>query len=146
MGRYGSGDGTRGGSVIAIVSGPEVGKWVCERVSGHWKEESRSIGMKNGKMIAGVVYEDFNGANVLAHIATEGQLTRRFVKAIFHYPFDVLQASRITAMVKSNNARSVRLLEHFGFKREATLGGFYPDADMYVYAMRRDECRWRHHE
>lgn len=128
--------------MISIVSGPEVGKWVCERMEGTWSEKAHAIGLKNGRMIAGVVYESFNGANVTGTVVIDGIVTPEFVRAIFDYPFNVLNASRITGLVKSTNLKAIRLDEHVGFKREAVLRNFYPDADLFIYVMYRHECRW----
>ena len=45
-------------------------------------------------------------------------------------------------MVASNNHKSIRLVEHMGFEPTTTVVGYYPDADMVVYVMTADKCRW----
>lgn len=99
--------------------------------------------MKDGKLVAGVLYEDWNGANVVCHIAGDGQwLNRRFLWAMFDYPFNQLGVKRITGIVPSCNTQARRFDEHLGFELEATLHDAHPQGDLLVYVMPRSKCRW----
>jgi RimJ/RimL family protein N-acetyltransferase len=122
-----------------------IGNWVCERAGGTWiPNRGRTIGrIKNGELVAGVIYEDYNGANVVCHIAgVRDWATRAYLRTIFDYPFNQLRVKRITVPVASNNARSIRFVEHLGFEREATLRDAHPDGDLFIYKITADKCRW----
>ena len=102
--------------------------------------------LRDDELIAGVLYEDFTGedGSVTAHIAVApgSVLAREFVHTIFDYPFKQLKVGRIFATVASDNWKSHRLVEHMGFEPMTTLVGYYPDADMVIYVMTADKCRW----
>lgn len=122
-----------------------VGPWVCEKAGGTWVEgRGTAIGkVKDGKLIAGVLYEDYNGAQVLAHIRGDGNWAcRGFLRTIFDYPFNQLKVRRITVPIASNNTKAIRLVEKMGFQLECVLAQATPSADMNIYRMFRDECRF----
>lgn len=123
-----------------------IGPWVCSRAGGTWTPgRGTGIGrVRDGELVGGVLYEDWNGANVVAHIAGEGQgwLDRELLWTMFDYPFNQLGVTRITGVVPSANAAARRFDEHLGFVQEAVLEGAHPDGDLIVYRMRRDECKW----
>ena len=102
--------------------------------------------LRDDELVAGVLYEDYTGedGSISAHIAVApgAVLTREYTRAIFLYPFKQLKVRRIFAMVASNNHKSIRLVEHMGFEPTTTVVGYYPDADMVVYVMTADKCRW----
>lgn len=123
-----------------------MGPWVVARGGGQYIPGScTAIGrIKNGELIGGVLYEQYNGANVQAHIAGEGKgwLDREFLWIMFDYPFNQLGVKRITGIVPSSNAAARKFDENLGFVQEAVLEDAHPDGDLIVYRMRRDECRW----
>jgi len=91
-----------------IVIGQGVVEWVAKRAACS-THNAQGIGLqRGGNLIAGVVYEDFNGANVFCHIAAEGShwLTRKYLWTIFDYPFNQLKVKRITVPVAASNGRS----------------------------------------
>lgn len=124
-----------------------IGPWVCERAteSNYTPGTAQAIGkVKGGQVVAGVLYQDFNGVNMFCHIAGEGQgwLDRRFLSIIFHYPFIQLKARRITGVVPSINERARRFNERLGFEQEATLLDAHPGGDLIIYVMTANKCRW----
>lgn len=123
-----------------------VGPWVAARIEGmtYYPGTSSAIGrVKDGKLVAGVLYQDHNGPNVFAHIAVEpGGMNRRFLSIIFDYPFNQLKVDRITGIVASSNLAARKLDEHLGFELEAILQGAHPDGDLCVYKMTAEKCRW----
>lgn len=122
-----------------------IGPWVCDRAGGTWLAgRGTAIGQeRSGKIVAGVLYEDFNHANVVCHIAGEGNwATRRFLRIIFDYPFRQLGVKRITVPVAQSNAKCRRFVEHLGFTLEATLHDAHPDGHLFIYRMMAHECRW----
>lgn len=100
--------------------------------------------MRDGHLIAGAIYNCFEGANANIHIAADGHfwLTPDFLRAGFVYPFLQLGKRRITAFMPAGNKRAIRLAEKLGFSYEGTLRHYYPQDDAVNYGMLREECRF----
>lgn len=95
---------------------------------------------RDGKIVSGVVYTDFNGRNITAGIATIQPFARRFLWAIFDYPFNQLQVTRITATVETDNFASHRILRRMGFEYEASLKDAGRHGDLHIYRMFKQNC------
>lgn len=122
-----------------------IGPWVSERTGGSWcAGRGQGIGkLAGGKLVAGVLYEDYNRANVVCHIAGEGQWAdRRFLGVIFDYPFNQLKVRRITVPIAGNNAKSIKLVEHMGFQLESRLEQATLDSDILLFRLFKDECKY----
>jgi RimJ/RimL family protein N-acetyltransferase len=122
-----------------------VGPWVSQKTGGTWCEgRGQAIGkLVDGQLVAGVLYEDFNGANVVCHIAGEGKWAdRQFLAVIFDYPFNQMKVRRMTAPINASNARSVKLVEHMGFVLESRLEQATLDSDLLLYRLFKDECKY----
>ncbi len=123
-----------------------VGPWVASRTGGTWSPgRGTAIGKLDdqGNLIAGVLYEDWNGANIMCHIAGEGHwASRRFLNVIFDYPFNQLKVKRITVPVGSTNIKSIHLVTRMGFALESTLAQAIPDGDLHLFRMFRIECQY----
>lgn len=102
--------------------------------------------LRDGEVVCGVIYDEFNGTNVFMHVAAEvgGKwLTRDFLRCAFHYPFVQLGVKRITGWVEAHNFKARRFDEHLGFKEEARLKGAGTNGvDVILYVMRREDCRY----
>ena len=130
-----------------IVIGSGVVEWVAKRTNEYGNfGAAHGIGWeKNGALVAGVAYAEWNGVNVVCHIASDGSrkwATREYLWAIFDYPFQQLKVKRITVCVGEGNSASRRFVEHLGFRLEATLQGAHPTGDLLVYRMKKEWCRW----
>lgn len=106
-----------------------------------------AIGLRrDGELIAGVVYEGFNGRNVWMHVAAEPGarwLVRDYLRACFEYPFNVCGCDRVSGHVDDSNEAAKRFDEHLGFKQEARLKGAAPDGgDVILYVMWKKDCRY----
>ena len=123
-----------------------IGPWGCARAGGAWTpQRGTAIGRLDcdGKLMAGVLYEDFNGANIVCHIAGEGNwASRGFLNVIFDYPFNQLNVGRITVPVASTNLKSINLVTRMGFTLESTLAQAIPDGDLHLFRMFRKECKY----
>lgn len=107
----------------------------------------KGVGLeKDGELIAGALYEGFNGQNVWAHLAGKpGKrwMNREFLWYGFHYPFNEMGVKRISGYVNASNTEARRLNEHFGYQEEARLKGAAPDGgDVILYVMWRENCRF----
>lgn len=97
---------------------------------------------ENNELLAGTVYDHYNSSVVSAHILVRGMPSREWWVAIFDYPFNVLGVNKIIGQVSSTNSMAQKLDEHFGFVEEARISGYYPDGDLIVYTMTRDQCKF----
>jgi len=126
-----------------------VGPWVSKETGGTWTPyRGQAIGKisANGELQAGVIYEDFNGANVVCHIAIKnGIVDRQFLALIFDYPFIQLNARRITAPISETNKKSINLVTKMGFVLESRLDQATLDSDLLIYRMFKHECRYLQH-
>lgn len=123
-----------------------VGPWVCARAGGTWVPgRGTAIGKfgEDGKLVAGVLYEDWTGANIMCHIAGEGNwASRSYMNVIYDYPFNQLNAKRITCPVASTNEKSINIVRRMGFTLECTLTQAVPDGDLHLFRMFKHECRY----
>jgi hypothetical protein len=123
-----------------------VAGWVAERVGCRGFPYPQAIGqLEDGKLIAGVVWDSWNGASMQIHVASEtgaDWLDRVFLRESFRYPFEMCRAAKLIALVNSYNERSIQLVTKLGFVREATLREAHPDGDLLVYTMTKSQCRW----
>ena len=104
-----------------------------------------AIGISDGSdLLAGVVYFASRGYVVEMAIAskTPRWCTRKVLRALFHYPFNVLQCKRITVTVDADKPQIREFDERLGFVYEGTLKEGHPNGDCAIYRMLRDECKW----
>ena len=127
-----------------IVQGAEVGVWVADRIAGEfYSETSSAIGLeKNGVIVAGVIYENWNRASIFCHIAIEARLTKAYLKAIFDYPFNVCNVKKIIVPVVSNHVKSIKLVTNMGFTEEARIVDGSQDGDIIFLTMTKENCRF----
>jgi RimJ/RimL family protein N-acetyltransferase len=123
-----------------------VGEWVLARAGGKFLPEiAQAIGLeKDGELIAGAVFESWNGAVVYAHLAIANKygLNREFLKFGFSYAFNQIKAKKIVGLVASTNLDAIKLDENFGYVLEATIKDGVPDGDMLIYTMTKEQCRF----
>lgn len=126
-----------------IVIGQGVIDWVSARALVIFGPACRGIGLeRDGKIIAGVVYENWNKRNVFVHQAIEGRLTRQYLWTICDYPFNQLKVERVTGMIPQGNPKAATAAEKIGFKLETVLKDAHPSGDILIYVLRRNTCRW----
>lgn len=107
----------------------------------------KGIGLeRDGELIAGAMYEGYNGHNVWVHLAgAPGKkwMNREFLRYGFHYPFVEMGVKRLSGYVNASNTEAVRLNKHFGYTEEARLKGAAPDGgDVILFVMWREDCRF----
>lgn len=112
----------------------------------HRHDGMTAIGLRRGgELVAGVIYEGFNGRNIWMHVAAlpgARWMTRRYLRACFIYPFEVAKVARVSGQVDASNTVARRFDEHLGFREEARLRGAAQDGgDVILYVMRREDCR-----
>jgi RimJ/RimL family protein N-acetyltransferase len=127
----------------------DVGRWIFARTRGTWiKGQGVAIGITSAaSLVAGAAYTMYNGANVWAAIAADPShqghwATRRILRALFDYPFRQLKCKRMSSLLYASNDIAIKFNERLGFTREATLENAAPEGDMYLYRLKREDCRW----
>lgn len=123
--------------------------WICDRTGASAKNaRGVAIGLWDTETdlpLAGVLFEDFNGASILAHIAAvpgKSWLSRGFLQQIFAYPFLQLGCRVVLLTIAGDNLPSRRFAEALGFTLAATLQDAHPSGALLVYRMPRADCRW----
>lgn len=127
-----------------ITSDHAVGHWTAKQLkSGYFEERSRAIGLKkDGKIVAGVIYENWNGRAITCHIAITGRLTASYLGAIFDYPFNVCEIEKIIVPVDSTNRKSVALVEKMGFAEEARVKDGMANGDLILFTLAKKDCKY----
>lgn len=123
-------------------------KWVMGKLQAPAVKPYRGLGLADdrGSLVAGVVFNGYNGANVDITVYGPGHIGRRELRAVFGYAFGALQATRITARTRRKNSlHSKDILKRLGFIYEGKAVAYYGEGracDAMVYRMLRQECRW----
>lgn len=123
-----------------------IGAWVAQKVGqgADWGS-FYALGIVSGdEVIAGVVFNNFNGANATCHIAIarHTRLVPEMITAACRYAFEYCGLKRLTGMVPSNEPKVLAFDKHLGFEEEFLMKDGAPGADMHVLVMRPDTCRW----
>lgn len=124
-----------------------VGDWVAARV-----EQTASWGSfyamgieQNGELVAGIVINNFNGANATSHIAV-AKPTRELPELIRHtclYAFKQCGLKRLTGMVPASKQKVLAFDKHLGFEEEFVMPCAAADGGALIFlVMWPDKCRW----
>jgi hypothetical protein len=118
-------------------------------------ESGRGVGMAESlpehhgvtplRIIAGIWFEAYNGANMMIHVSAlpnSRWMTKELLWYTFYYPFVECGCKRVTGLVEETNTAAREFDERIGFHLETRLKDAAPNGDLLVYAMFRDECRW----
>ena len=127
-----------------IVSGPEVGHWTADKMNGSFSSATgTAIGLeKDGSLIAGVMYENWNQKSITAHMAITGRLTRSFLGAIFRYAFEKCGVHKVILPISSGNVKSTKFVQKLGFTEEARICDAALDGDVILYTLKKNDCRY----
>lgn len=134
-----------GPSRLIFNENERVAHWCKERLPHFlgWGGGYLAIGYeRSGELVGGVVFTLYSHPNIVMACVLEAPLTRKFLRALFFYPFLQLKCERITLMIDDDNLKSIHLVEHVGFKKEGCMRGARVGGDVYIYGLIREECRW----
>ena len=98
----------------------------------------------NGKLLGGVLFQNYTGSSIGVHVSgfADHWINRDMLWVCFHYPFVQLGCSKIFGQVPSTNSKALEFDLNLGFKEVARIEDVFPDGDLIVLAMKREECRW----
>jgi len=106
----------------------------------------RAIGaVLDGRMIAGIVFYDYQGFMAQCSIATIDPqwCTRSVLKSVFDYAFGHLGCKRLHGACAKKNKKMRNLFDRLGFKYEGNARkAFDGEQDAMIYSMLNNECRW----
>lgn len=100
---------------------------------------------EDGSIAAVAIFTNFHEHDLEISIASDGErkwLNRRFLKAVFGYPFRMLQLRRVTGIVEEDNIKALDMDRRLGFVEEGRLRKWFGDKDGIVFGMLADECKW----
>jgi Acetyltransferases, including N-acetylases of ribosomal proteins len=119
-------------------------EWVCSYIEGlAVRPPAQAIGLsRNGYIDAGVLFEDYNGASVVCHMAAMGRLNREFLWTVCDYAFRTMGVHKIIAPVFSDNVRMMLMICKMGFELEAVLYGCQKNGDIELFTMTAENCRF----
>jgi len=102
-----------------------------------------AIGLeRDGSLVAGVMYENWNQQSITAHMAITGRLTRSFIGAIFRYAFEKCGVHKVILPISSGNAKSNKFARKLGFTEEARIRDAAPDGDIVIFCLAKNECKY----
>jgi RimJ/RimL family protein N-acetyltransferase len=99
-----------------------------------------TIGICNaGHYTGAYVFNDFNWPDIEITVVGRGAITRDAFKAAAHYVFVQLGCIRVSARVRSDNIRLIKMMERIGFVREGCVRRHFIDADGILMGMLKEE-------
>lgn len=101
---------------------------------------------ENGILYGGVIYENYTGkgGSVLVHIGAfrDNWINRDMLYVMFDYPFRQLDCKQAFCQVAGKNVHARKFCKSFGWEELVTLEAVFPDDDMILMRMKRDQCRF----
>lgn len=124
-----------------IVADDRVVTFVSNNLGASFVPPFTSLGIeKDGEIIAGVILNVFEGADVHISVAGSGW-TRGFLADFGNYVFDQLRCERVTAITEQ--PKVVRLAERLGGQVEGLMRNhFGVGRDAYIVGILKSEYRF----
>lgn len=146
---------------IQIVHDPLVpnhvlAEWALERLPAEELEDVGELGpyvafgvIKNGKAVAVILFNWFrimrggNDCRVIIVADDPSWCLPGVLAELFRYPFEVAGCTRLTAIIRDGNTRSLRLCKGLGFRQEGVLRrGHNGRTNAIILGMLKEECKW----
>jgi RimJ/RimL family protein N-acetyltransferase len=102
------------------------------------------VSVLTGDLIGVVAFNNFCGRICGMHAAGDGNwISRELIRAAIDYPFHQLGLVALVAAIAADNAKSLRIAQHFGFRElHRVKDGAEHGVDLVFVQMRREECRY----
>lgn|SRR5574341_937715 len=132
--------------MLQIATGPQVLAWAAHQLNTPSFGPAEALGIcRDGRLLAAIVYSDYNGANMEMAIASIDPrwCSKAALRIAFAIPFIQHNCLRVSTVVSVHNEKARDLAERLGFKIE----GFHPKAlrggsDAFSLGLLRENCRW----
>jgi RimJ/RimL family protein N-acetyltransferase len=109
-------------------------------------ENMKALGVVDDALniIGGVVYHEYRGNDIQISCASVSRrwLCRKFLHAMFFYPFITLGCDRVSSCVPSRNMHTRRFIEGLGFQTEGVMRRGFAADDCVIYGLLREECKF----
>jgi hypothetical protein len=127
-----------------IRTDAEIGHWVCAMTHGKYAPETSScIGFeRDGKIVAGTMFENFNGRSMVAHMAIDGRASREFYQYVAKYVFEECGVYKLIGPVPSDNLKAIHLDKKMGFIEECRIENAAPNGDIVILTLTKHNCRF----
>jgi RimJ/RimL family protein N-acetyltransferase len=124
-----------------------IGAWVAEQVeqTADWGSFYAMGAEQDGEIVAGIVFNNFNGHNATCHIAVlrTGKHLVELMKHGAHYAFNHCKLDRLTGMVDASNPKALKLDRHIGFQDEFVMPKAAADGgDLHVLVLWPENFRY----
>lgn len=98
----------------------------------------------DGVLRGGVIFNGYTGASINLHVwgSDPAWADRDMLWITFHYPFIQLRCRKVFGQIPANNKHALDFDLKLGFKIEARIPEVFPDEDLIVVSMKREDCRW----
>jgi len=130
---------------MLTIDTPTVATWVANMADADPRLTVGAVGwLRDDDLTCGAFYENYTRRSITATIAVApgAVVPKEFLRAIFHYPFVQLSCEKIVALIAENNRKSQNLVEKMGFVKEAVVADYYPEGDLFIYSMTKQQCRF----
>lgn len=128
---------------VVVEKQADLQTWLAQKFETSISTKTPCIGQKSGnKLVSVTAYTNILPNSCEAHIASDGQLTKTYVKSIFDYPFNQLGVKVILASVSKANHKSLNLCRKLGFEVKAEIPDAHKNGDLVIFALRKEQCRW----
>lgn len=100
--------------------------------------------VKDGQLLGGTIFQGYTGASIEMHVAgfDPHWISKSLIFVTFGYPFLQLGCLKVIGRVAENNKQALEFDLKLGFIEEARIRDVYPEGDLLILTMRRDQCRW----
>jgi ribosomal protein S18 acetylase RimI-like enzyme len=125
----------------------EHGKLIAETANSLFSVVTHKVisRSEDGVLYGGTLYENWTGfgGSIAIHAAGFRPMwvNRDLLWATFDYPFNQLQVTRVFGQVPANNDEAIHFNHSLGFKDLVRIEGVFPDGDMILMQMLREDCR-----
>lgn len=96
------------------------------------------------QLMGGVLFTDYNVVSMQIHVASfkPNWINKQLLWLTFDYPFNVCRVEKLLGLVPSANKPALDFDLHLGFVEETRVKDVFPDGDMVVLGMYRNQCKF----
>jgi RimJ/RimL family protein N-acetyltransferase len=128
------------------MNNPEHGYAIAEAAGVIFNPEADIVisRLSNGELAGGVLYNGYTRASINMHVAAFSPRwgSRDMLWVCFDYPFNQLGCKKVFGQVPSKNEHALEFNLKLGFKIETLIPDVFPEDDLLVVSMVREDCRW----
>lgn len=105
-----------------------------------------SLGLKtdDGNLYGGLILTNYTGfdAELTVYVSKMYLMRIQDLQRLFHWFFDDMKLSRMTARIAPDNERSIKVAKKLGFQQEGRIRkGLDGERDALVFGLLREDCK-----